>query len=96
MEDDDRVFDTNWICLARWMMLYCLSPAPPYFVGRNTSALLIFDNIFNLPSSAHRVGLCIKSICFASIAVGPWGNQLLGGCTEWLLYMCVMVILGWC
>ena len=65
MENDDRVFDTYWICVARLMMLHCLSPTPPYFVGTNTSPLLIFDDIYNMRSNAHRVGLCIRSICFA-------------------------------
>ena len=43
MEDDERVLETNWTCLARLMMLHCLSP--PLFVGSNTRALLIFDDI---------------------------------------------------
>ena len=73
MEDDDRVVDTNWICLARLMMLHCLSPTPPYFVGRNTIALCIFDNIFNLPRNAVRVGLCIKSIFFCVNLCGTMG-----------------------
>ena len=64
MEDDARVLEMNWIFLARLMMLHCLIPSPPYFVGRNTRALLIFDNIWSLLSNAGRVGLCIESICF--------------------------------
>ncbi len=63
MEDDARVLEMNWIFLARLMMLHCLIPSPPYFVGRKTRALLIFDNIWSLLSNAGRVGLCIESIC---------------------------------
>ena len=95
MEDDDRVVDTNWICLARMMMLHCLSPTPTYFVSRNTSALLIFDNIFSLPSNAHRLGLCTKSICFYINLWEAWGNQLMDRCTGWLLCTCAMVTMGW-
>ena len=64
MEDDAKVLERNWICLARLTMLHCVSPIPPNFVGRNTRALLIFDDIWSLPSNAPRVGLCIESICF--------------------------------
>ena len=62
MEDDDIVLETNWIYPARLMMLHCLSPTPPYFVSRNTSALLILDDIWSLLSIAHRVGLCIECV----------------------------------
>ena len=64
VDDDNRVVDTSCINLARLMMLRCLRPTPPYFVSRNTSARLIFDDTFSLPNNAHRVELCIKSICF--------------------------------
>ena len=43
MEDDERVLETNWIYLARLMMLHCFSP-PPYFVVANTRSLPIFDD----------------------------------------------------
>ena len=74
MKDDDRLLEMNWICLARLMMLHCWSPIPPYFVSRNTRYLLIFDNIFNLPSNAHMVGLCIKYIYFCVNRCGTKGK----------------------
>ena len=40
MEDDARVLEMNWIFLARLMMLHCLRLSPPYFIGRNTKALI--------------------------------------------------------
>ena len=76
MKDDDRVLETNWICLVRLIMLHCLSPTPPNFVSRNTRALLIVDDIWSLLSNAHKVGLCIESICFCVNLCGTKGKPV--------------------
>ena len=55
MEDYDRVLEMDWICLVRLMMLHCLSPTTPNFASRNTSALLILDDIWILPSSQRKL-----------------------------------------
>ena len=42
-----------------------------------------------------RWGSVSNLFAFASITGGAWSNQLMDGCTGWLLSTCAMVTLGW-